>query len=140
MPSWWVPILIRHNEIRDVTANLLTEVCHDVVVEPDLQPLTGEALACATLNPSVGATLAIAVNGFWGGRYEKSFLDVRVFNPHAPSNNKTSINSCYRKHENEEKKELTNNASVKLNILPSLHLSSQQLGLWPNSLPHFTRG
>ena len=27
---------IRHNEIRDITANLLTEVCHDVQVEPDL--------------------------------------------------------------------------------------------------------
>ena len=86
---------IRHNEIRDVTANLLTEVCHDVVVEPDLQPLTDEALACATSNLSDGARLDIAVNGFWGGRYEKSFLDVRVFNPHAPSKNKTSINSCY---------------------------------------------
>ncbi len=31
---------IRHNEIRDITANLLTEVCHDVSVEPGLQPLT----------------------------------------------------------------------------------------------------
>ena len=95
---------IRHNEIRDVTANLLTEVCHDVVVEPDLQLLTGEALAYATSYPSDGARLYIAVNGFWGGRYEKSFLDVRVFNPHAPSNNKTSINSCYRKHENDKKR------------------------------------
>ena len=130
---------IRHNEIRDVTGNLLTEVCHDVMVEPELQPLTGETLACATSNPSDGARLDIAVNGFWGGRYEKFFLDIRVFNSHAPSNNKTSINSCYRKHEN-EKKRAYENASVRLNIPPSLHLSSQRLGVWPNSLPHFTRG
>ena len=33
---------IRHNEIRDLTAKLLTEVYHDVSVEPDLQTLTGE--------------------------------------------------------------------------------------------------
>ena len=30
---------IRNNEIRDLTANLLTEVCSDVRIEPDLQPL-----------------------------------------------------------------------------------------------------
>ena len=35
-------ISIRHNRIRDVTANLLKEVCRDVRIEPHLQPLTGE--------------------------------------------------------------------------------------------------
>ena len=35
---------VRHNEIRDITANLLTEVCHDVQVEPDLQEVTSEVL------------------------------------------------------------------------------------------------
>lgn len=29
----------RHDEIRDFTANLLTETCHDVLVEPTLQPV-----------------------------------------------------------------------------------------------------
>ena len=33
---------IRHNEIRDVTATLLSEVCHVVSTEPHLQPLNGE--------------------------------------------------------------------------------------------------
>ena len=33
---------IRHNELRDFTASLLSEVCHGVSVEPHLQPLTGE--------------------------------------------------------------------------------------------------
>ena len=32
-----------------------------------------------------GARLDIAANGFWGGRYERTFFDVRMFNPHAPS-------------------------------------------------------
>ena len=35
---------IRHNEVRDITATLLTEVCHDVCVEPDLQPVTSNQL------------------------------------------------------------------------------------------------
>ena len=46
--------IVRHNEIRDVTANLLTEVCHDVRSEPELQPLSGEAMAGATSNTSDG--------------------------------------------------------------------------------------
>ena len=33
---------IQHNELRDFTASLLSEVCHGVSVEPHLQPLTGE--------------------------------------------------------------------------------------------------
>lgn len=94
----------RHNKIRDVTANLLTEVCHDVVIEPDLQPLTGEVLARATANTSDGARLDIAANGFWGGCFEKTYMDVRVFNPHAPTNRSTSISNCYRKHEAEKKR------------------------------------
>ena len=95
---------IRHNEIRDITANLLTEVCHDVLVEPNLQPLTGEALAHRASNVSEGARLDVSVNGFWGGRHEKTFLDVRVFNPHAPSNKNSSISNCYKRHENEKKR------------------------------------
>ena len=54
---------VRHNEIRDLTANLLTEVCHDVYVEPDLQPLMGEQLVNATANTQDGARLDIAANG-----------------------------------------------------------------------------
>ena len=41
---------IRHNEVRDLTADLLTEVCHDVEIEPRLQELTGEHLSLRTAN------------------------------------------------------------------------------------------
>ena len=33
-----------HNELRDITASLLTEVCHAMGTEPCLQPLSGEQL------------------------------------------------------------------------------------------------
>ena len=46
-----------------------------------------------------GARLDVAANGFWGGRHERAFFDIRVFNPLAKSNSH-SISSCYRKHEN----------------------------------------
>ena len=95
---------IRHNEIRDLTANMLTEVCSDVCVEPDLQPITGEQLTGASSNIQDGARLDIAANGFWGGRYERTFFDVRIFNPHARSNCQTSLTTCYRKHKNIKKR------------------------------------
>ena len=41
---------IRHNELRDFTAKVMTEVCHDMCLEPPLQPLTGETLRYATAN------------------------------------------------------------------------------------------
>ena len=39
-------IIIRHNEIRDVTATLLQEVTSSVEMEPILQLITGERMNC----------------------------------------------------------------------------------------------
>ena len=95
---------IRHNEIRDLTANLLSEVCHGVQTEPDLQPLTGETLSLQTANGQDNARLDIRAQGFWGERRQDAFFDVRVFNPHASSNRLTSPGACYRKHEREKRR------------------------------------
>ena len=97
-PKGGFPIL-RHNEIRDLTTNLLTEVCHEVSIEPDLQPLTGESLRGASSIIEDGARLDIAMNGFWGSKHERSLCDVRIFNPFAPSNRNTNRTSCYWKRE-----------------------------------------
>ncbi len=77
---------IRHNEIRDLTADLLTEVCNDVRIEPDLQPITEETLRYVTANT---ARLDISANG---GRLEKTYFDFRVFNPHA-------LTACFKRGE-----------------------------------------
>ena len=90
---------IRHNEVRDLTALLLTEVCHDVRIEPHLQPLTGEAQSTSMAITQDGARLDVEVSGFWGGQYERTFLDVRIFNPHASSNRNSHLSSTYRNHE-----------------------------------------
>ena len=37
---------IQHIEVCDITAFLLSEVCHGVTIEPHLQPLTGEVKSC----------------------------------------------------------------------------------------------
>ena len=36
---------VRHNEIRDITASLHSEVCHEVSTEPQLQSLVDESLS-----------------------------------------------------------------------------------------------
>ena len=111
---------IRHNEIRDLTANLLSEVCNNVCTEPELLPVTGENLTGASANVQPGARLDIAANGVWGGSFERTHFDVRVFNPHAPSNRHTDPQTVYRKHE-QQKSGPTNKEFVKLNMLHSPH-------------------
>ena len=96
---------LRHNEVRDLTANLMAEVCHDVCTEPHLQPVTGETLSGASAITADGARLDVAACGFWGGRHERAFFNVRVFNPHASSNNQP-LSTCYRKHENRQETSL----------------------------------
>ena len=49
------------------------------------------------------ARLDVAASGFWGGRFERAFFDVRVFNPHAPSNQTNRIASSYKRHERERR-------------------------------------
>ena len=77
---------------------------HAPFTMPELQPITGESLTGASSNVQDGARLDIAANGFWGGRFERTYFDVRVFNPHAPSNRQSSLSSCYRRQESLKKR------------------------------------
>ena len=95
---------IRHNDIRDLTARLLTEVCPNVAIEPDLQPLSGETLSLRTSNSEDGARLDMSAQGFWGDRHERAFFDVRLFNPLAPNNCRFSFSTTYRRHEATKKR------------------------------------
>ena len=67
-----------------MTASWLYEVCHDVAVEPPLQPLTGETIVPASANRRDDARADIHARGFWG-RQQGAFFDIRVFHPNAPS-------------------------------------------------------
>ena len=87
---------IRHNNIREFTAKLLTEVCPNVEIEPALQPLTGERLTSRNAISGDEARLDVRAQGFWGDRGQCAFFDVRVFNPLTPSNSRSSINTTYR--------------------------------------------
>ena len=55
---------MRNNELRDITADLLQEVCSDVQVEPPLQPLSGEHLSLRTANREDSAVWMLPLRTF----------------------------------------------------------------------------
>ena len=82
---------VRHNEVRDITADLLTEVCHGVGTEPHLQPVTKEQFTHRTANREEGARLDIVAENFWSRDRQRSFFDVRVFNLLSQTYHNTSL-------------------------------------------------
>ena len=56
---------IRHNELHDITADLLTETSSDVMMEPLLQSLSGEVFKYRTTITDDNARADIAVSNFW---------------------------------------------------------------------------
>ena len=92
----------RHNELRDLEAEMLDMVCYDVEVEPVLQVLTGETLERGA-NTAPDARLDIYTRGVWE-RQRSAFFDVRVFHPNADSYRDLSPKQIYRQHENEKKR------------------------------------
>ena len=68
-------IIQRHNETRDLEAELLDMVCRDVAVEPTLQPLTGEELNRGA-NTAPDARLDVHCHGFWE-RQRAAFFDIQ---------------------------------------------------------------
>lgn len=65
-------VIQRHNEIRDLQAELLDMVCYDVQVESALQPITSEELDRGT-NQAPDARLDVPCRGFWE-RQRAAFL------------------------------------------------------------------
>ena len=73
----------RHNELRDLEAQILRMVCNDVEVEPVLREVTGETLNHGA-NKAPDARLDIHARGFWE-RQRSAFFDVRVGHPNVDS-------------------------------------------------------
>ena len=60
MSLWYRFPSICHNEVRNLTTSLLSEICSDVGVEPALQPVEGEPLQFTTANSEDDARLNVA--------------------------------------------------------------------------------
>ena len=95
---------LRHNELRDITAELLSEVCPDVMIEPPLQPLSGECFNYRSANIDDNARADIASTGFWSPLH-RSFFDIRVFNPFASTYSRSKLKACHRRNELEKRRQ-----------------------------------
>ena len=96
-------VSLRHNQVRNITAILLKEVCHDVCIEPRLQKLTGESLNERVANTTDEARLDISARGFWTTG-QLAFLDVRLFNPISKRYVDHELSRAYVMNEKEKKK------------------------------------
>ena len=92
----------RHNDVRDLTAKLLTEVCPGVAIEPTLQPLNGEQFVYGSANREDNARADICAQGFWGSSSQRAFFDIRICNPNAPTYYNSSLEAIYRRQEKEK--------------------------------------
>ena len=92
---------MRHNNIRNLEAHLLSDVCKDVKIEPELLPI-GNSRTLST-NVADKARLDVSAVGVWSPM-ERTFLDVRVFHPNSSSYMNTSPDQLYIQHEREKKR------------------------------------
>ena len=93
-----------HNEIRDITAQLMSQVCPNVVSEPTLQPVTNEHFFHCSANTESGARLDVRAQGFWGVHHQQAYFDLRVLNALATSNRQTTISTCFISHDREKRR------------------------------------
>ena len=74
----------RYNEVHGLMAGLLTDVCHNVCIEPRLQPLSSETTTRSTTTEG-NSRLGFTASCLCGGRFERALFNVKVLNPFAHS-------------------------------------------------------
>ena len=90
---------IRHNEVRDLLARTLTEVCSDVATEPPV------SVSTTVSDPTAECKrLDICAGGFWSGQLEAALFDVRVFKPFAASAVTLPLPQLYRRPKQEKRR------------------------------------
>ena len=123
-------LIQRHN---DMTAKLLTEVCHNVATEPPLQPLSGETFTHRSANVNAEARLDIKVCGFWNATQD-AYFDVRVFHPNAPCYRSRDPAAIYKQHESAKKGSTTRECRT-LGMVCSHPWYSLRLAVWAGKHP-----
>ena len=77
----------------------MKKIGHDVEIEPHLQPLDYEIFTNSTCIEDE-ARLDISAKGIRVSRFERSFYDVKIFKPSAPTNRIKDNKDSYLLHEN----------------------------------------
>ena len=90
-------VTMRHNNLRDFEADMLSKLGNDVETEPELQPVTGEIIEGLSRNP---LRPDIRARRVWRAG-QNAFFDVRVTQTHSPLEIHLTTDSVLKKHEHE---------------------------------------
>ena len=93
----------RHDEILDLKAPLLSQVCKDVATEPALQPVTGENFALRSANIEDNTRLDVKARGFFRSG-QCAFFDIRVVHVNPSSYGDLSTEQILDRAEKEKKR------------------------------------
>ena len=99
----FIHMTMRNDEIRNLEAKLLSQVCKDVAVEPKLIPVTGENFILSSANTEDNARLDVKARSFFRDG-QTAFFDVRITNVNAESNKDLPTEAILRKAENDKKR------------------------------------
>ena len=100
------------------------------LVKPSLPALSSATTRLTWASPHVA---------FGGGRFEKAFFDVRVFNPSAPSNQQPQMSATYRKHEKEKRRHYEHRVNeIERSSFTPLVFSTTD-GMGPSALTFYRR-
>ena len=95
-----------HNNVKDSVAEYLRTVTNDVRIEPLLTPIESTQFQQKGNNADK-ARLDISARGVWS-TFERTFFDVRIFNPKSASYQSKTLPQLYTLHENEKKSQYMN--------------------------------
>ena len=94
-------VIMRHDRVRNMEANILKDVCKDVRIEPELLPVDNASVDSSST--AERARLDISAVGIWSPM-ERTFLDVRIVHPNSASYRDKEIKQIYDQHEKEKKR------------------------------------
>ena len=94
-------VITRHNELRNLIAEILGKVCKNVVIELLLTPLMGEE-APKSSNGSTQARAGVSARGLWING-QATFCNIRVFSPLVRCHLHHSLRAVHNKNENKKK-------------------------------------
>ena len=127
----------RHDQIRNLEAALLSEVCNDVSIEPPLQPVTGEEFALRSTNTEGESRLDVKARGFYR-HGQSAFFDIRVAHLNAASYKSLPTHKILSRHENEKKREY-NRRVIEIEQAVFTPLVFGQMVRWVKNVRDFTR-
>ena len=90
------------NDLQDLTADMISEVCMDTEIEPKLMPLSGEEPKGRTSVNSTQARINIKTRCFWE-QEQQAFFDLGLSDPSTCRYCNKSLQQCHVMNEKEKK-------------------------------------